>query len=349
MNSKEILDDISKHLTGDPEKDGPFLKEQSEKYKEHEENEAINRGLAKMLYEIVSDDYFTNLHTYLENENKNVAEQLENVLELYQKHSYSAGISVLEEIIKNNILAWRDTEEYTYKSFGSPLEYSVYLKLSGDEKEIRSVNCDMSEVYRLYGFGLIEQNKINEARDALEQSVKFNPVNPNALFEYSEILKLRNNMKKLREVTDWILKCAVTKDQLSAAYRNYAYYFVEQHDYKNAFAMVEMSRIFGDSKSADSEYEYVIRTLGMKPKTHTNQELMDIMLKENIQPGPSSIVVELAYMFGKNSEQNLDYKLAIYFYKVVYELLEEPQMAQHISELEQTVAGLEYERKNNNS
>ena len=73
------------------------------------------------------------------------------------------------------------------------------------------------------------------------------------------------------------------------------------------------------------------------------------MLKENIQPGPSSIVVELAYMFGKNSEQNLDYKLAIYFYKVVYELLEEPQMAQHISELEQTVAGLEYERKNNNS
>ena len=42
MNVNEILDDLKSKLTGDPVKDGPFLRSQSEKYREHEDYQPVS-------------------------------------------------------------------------------------------------------------------------------------------------------------------------------------------------------------------------------------------------------------------------------------------------------------------
>ncbi len=147
MNVNEILDDLKSKLTGDPMKDGPFLRSQSEKYREHEDYQQLNRELAKLLFQISYDDYYNNLSAYLSQENKDVDKALENVRKRYKNLNYTAGINTLEEIIKNNMLSWLETDEVTYKSFGTPLDYAVYVQLYNPNKEIRAVNCNLSDVY----------------------------------------------------------------------------------------------------------------------------------------------------------------------------------------------------------
>ena len=97
MNVNEILDDLKSKLTGDPMKDGPFLRSQSEKYREHEDYQQLNRELAKLLFQISYDDYYNNLSAYLSQENKDVDKALENVRKRYKNLNYTAGINILEE------------------------------------------------------------------------------------------------------------------------------------------------------------------------------------------------------------------------------------------------------------
>ena len=46
MDTDSIIREIKNSMTGDPKKDGPFLKSQSEKYKDDENSAEINRELA---------------------------------------------------------------------------------------------------------------------------------------------------------------------------------------------------------------------------------------------------------------------------------------------------------------
>ena len=56
MDTDSIIREIKNSMTGDPKKDGPFLKSQSEKYKDDENSAEINRELAKLLYQCSYDD-----------------------------------------------------------------------------------------------------------------------------------------------------------------------------------------------------------------------------------------------------------------------------------------------------
>ena len=116
MNTSEIIAEIEKSLTGDPRKDGPFLKDQAEKYKNSENSTEINRELARLLYEISKKDYESSLYNYLDSENQKVNEQIENARKRFDNRNYSGGIKILEEIIRNNLPAWNDTSEFTYKA-----------------------------------------------------------------------------------------------------------------------------------------------------------------------------------------------------------------------------------------
>ena len=113
MNTSEIIAEIEKSLTGDPRKDGPFLKDQAEKYKNSENSTEINRELARLLYEISKKDYESSLYNYLDSENQKVNEQIENARKRFDNRNYSGGIKILEEIIRNNLPAWNDTSEFT--------------------------------------------------------------------------------------------------------------------------------------------------------------------------------------------------------------------------------------------
>ncbi|MCM1228414.1 MAG: tetratricopeptide repeat protein [Clostridium sp.] len=348
MNTESIIEEIKKQLTGDPQKDGPFLKDQSEKYKNEENSAEINRELATLLYECAYNAMTESNYEYLADKNPLVREKLENVLKRYKNLNYAGGLKILEEIIKDNIFAWVDNDKITYKSFGTPIEHALYMQIYHPEKEVRPVNCNMSEVYSLYGLGLAHKKQYAEAIEAFRKALEFNPTDAEIYVRYCELLKAIKQNDELRINTDKLMNCAVTKEQLGKGYFNYSYYFSEKKAFKKAAAMLEMSRIFlSESKLIDDEKEFISSRLnGSYPPPHTKEQLMDIMIDEKIQPGPSVLVVSTANFLAKHAQQELDFELAKYFYETVFELTELDEIREKIECLENDIRNMKKKSKN---
>lgn len=340
METKALIEQLKKELTGDPQKDGPFLKEQSEKYKNEENSDEINRELAKLIYEVAYDDMHRSIDAYLAEKNPEVEQKLINVRKRYENLNFSGGIEILREIIKDNLFAWIGDEKTEYKSFGTPVEHALYVQVYHPEKELRPISCDLSEVYSLYGWGCFQKNKFTESIDAFKKSIELNPTDAETYIRYCELLKKISQPDELRINTDKIMQFAVTKQQLGKGYFNYSYYFSEKKDFDKAAAMLEMSRIFmNDTKLIENEYKYISNCIGIgaQPPEHNRGELMAIMNAENIQPGPSALVVDTAYFLGKHSQQELDYEMAKYYYEIVWELTENDDIKDEIAEIERTI------------
>lgn len=338
MELKDILDEVKANLTGDPLKDGPYLKEQSEKYKDAEFSEQLEREFAEIIFKISEKDYKDTLYSFLDQENAKVNELFENAEKRFNNRNFNGGLKILEEIIKNNTFAWIDTDEVTYKCFGTPLEYILYRNIFEDEnngREIKPVNCNLAKAYWMYCHGLTKKERYNEALKAIERAKELNPVDPDVYIHYSELAKVMKNTAALKMCSEMLLKCAVTKSQVGSAYFNYSFYFSELHQYDKALALLQMSHIFKDSKLYESELEYISNCMGHTPKLYNNNQLMNILISENIQPGPSAAVVHISNTLAKDFEKNNELKHAKYFYDIVYELTEDKNTFEHIQELSQ--------------
>lgn len=342
MEFKDVLKEVKSNLTGDPEKDGPYLKKQSEKYKSTKFSSRLDREFSEIILSITEKKYKDELYSFLDQENNNVNEQLKNAQKRYDNLNYNGGIKILEEIIKNNILAWNDTDKVTYKCFGTPLEYLLYKNLFEDKnskKEIKSVNCNLAKVYWMYARGLTKKKRYDEALSALERAKELNPVDPELYIYYSELAKASGNMETLKMCCDMLLKCGVTKDQVGSAYFNYSFYYSETGQFDKALALLQMSHIFKESELYASELEYITNSMGLGrlPQMYNTDQLMNILLSENIQPGPSAAVVSIANSIAKDFEKELELKYAKYFYDIVYELTEDQQTLKHIQELSKNI------------
>ncbi len=346
MDSNNILDEIKANLTGDPQKDGPFLKEQADKYKETEISVELERELSKILFEISAKDHYESVYTFLDEENKKITEQLEYIEKRLKNLNYDEAIKVLEEIIKNNALAWLDSSQFTYKCFGTPLEYLLYKNLFEDkenEKEIKPVNFDLAKVYRIYGYALINKKRFDDAHNAFERAIQLNPVDPETYIYYGEFAKQTHSIELLENTARTLLMCATTKEQVGRAYFNYSFCYSENGEYEKALALLQMSRIFRNSELHETEYDYILERMGafVAPKDYTSDELMNILQSENIQPGPSAAVVHIANVIAKDFETNLDLKNAKYFYGIVYELTESSDIFDHMQQLDVTIKNIE--------
>lgn len=337
MNTKSIIEEIKSQMTGDPLRDGPFLKDISEKYQGEENSAEIDRELAKLIYECSYDDMNKTMQNYLEAVNPQVNDKLARVMKRYENLNFNGGMEVLREIIKDNLFAWEENETTIYKSFGEPIEYALYMWLYRPEKEVKPISCDLSEVYSLYGMGLTRKKRYSEAIDAYQKALDFNPTNAGIYEDYCELLKEVRQADELKVNTDKLMRCAVTKEQLGTGYFNYSFYFSERNELEKAYAMLEMSRIFTENTELiQSETEYISERLGIagNPPAHTRDQLMNIMLAEGIQPGPSIAAVDSANVLAERAYADADYQLALYFNKIVLELTEDDGIRKKIRELE---------------
>ena len=76
--------------------------------------------------------------------------------------------------------------EATYYSFRNPFEYHVFLQLHGTDQKFERAPFDFAHYLMTYGFVLIELHRMDEALEALEAAVRFNPVNCDVRFELAD-------------------------------------------------------------------------------------------------------------------------------------------------------------------
>ena len=82
----EIMREITSGLTGDPDKDLPYLKAQTEMYKDHELGTEIVRACGRLIYEVLPEDTKKKLSQHFSNDMTGIDSTLEEVkFNIYKK------------------------------------------------------------------------------------------------------------------------------------------------------------------------------------------------------------------------------------------------------------------------
>ena len=100
MTYDEIMREITKGLTGDISDDMPYLKEQMEKYKDHELATEILRACGRLMFELIPQDKKEELGKVIGNEIKAVESTLDEIRYNVYKNNFETAMKLSEALVE---------------------------------------------------------------------------------------------------------------------------------------------------------------------------------------------------------------------------------------------------------
>ena len=143
-----------------------------------------------------------------------------------------------------------------YFSFETMLQLFLYHRLYQPQKPVLPCELPFSQLYRGKGRLLLETGDAVQGEVALREALRWNPVDPEIVFELAEAFKLQKKLSAYLAKTRRAFDLAVTKEQLARCYRNWGYYFIEQKEYDNAAQLYFFSNGFAESEMVLHELLY---------------------------------------------------------------------------------------------
>ena len=147
MTYDEIMREISAGLTGDTEKDTVYLKEQMEKYKEHELAKDIVRACGRLFYELIPEDKKKELAQVIDNDMSGIHAVLDEVKFNVFKKDFGRALELMENLVEKtenikidiDIVPQRDynyrqkrtVTKYVTASYNVVLDDTIEFKMLG--------------------------------------------------------------------------------------------------------------------------------------------------------------------------------------------------------------------------
>ena len=100
MTYDEIMKEITSGLSGDSERDIQYLKDQMEKYKEHELATEIIRACGRIFYELIPDDKKEELSHVMDNDMSGIHAVLDEVRFNIFKKDYSKALELMKDLVE---------------------------------------------------------------------------------------------------------------------------------------------------------------------------------------------------------------------------------------------------------
>ena len=189
----------------------------------------------------------------------------------------------------------------------------------------------------MYSYSLIENQKIDEAEEALKKANKWNPVSTTIMGELSEVYKIKKDYENYLYWSKRIIQYATSSKTLARGYRNIAYYYCDIEEYEKSAAIYHFSRFFEENKQVTSELFYIAEKLGKLPEEPKLDNIKDLFKQEDIQFGASDIVIGAAYQIAKACLDNNDSQNALYYLFVVYDLTHDEEIHNLIKKLKDSI------------
>ncbi len=219
----------------------------------------------------------------MENENPNRA--LDEAKILFNKGDLEGAKRILDDFINSNVEKYKETETTRYFSFGDALEFYCATRKLKLNKEMKWINCSLSEAYDVLSYMCSEEKNPSKAMEYIDKAIYYNPMNPNLYFEKSEIYKSEKNYNAMLEVTKEAYNYIYISKDLARYYRNLGFYYIECGKYEEAFAMYIASLNFENSDRAIGEIGYIC-ALKNDPKFSVSlDKVKEILVNENISYG----------------------------------------------------------------
>ncbi len=331
MGFKEIIEQIMSGMSGDNEKDIEYLKEQIDKYADHENSVEIIRAIGRKLYDLLPEERKTEIVRVLgntEDEINLVAE--EAFFQLTQNHDPIRAEKLYKSVIDTIKGMFKDDEEAEYHSFDNFYEEAIYKYIEKPVKTLRRSTFDNAMIYYFYGYCLIDNEKFDEAEQALLEAYRWDPVKPQIIFELAEIYKMKKDFAPFLKYTAIALKFAYKLADIARAYRNYGFYYTDIEEYEKGAAFFYLSNIFQEDKTANSELFYIAQTIGKLPERPEPDKMKELCEQEGVQFWFNNDVVSIIYQVAQALEEGGVKNGAVFGYSIVCELTNDDEIKKRI-------------------
>lgn len=323
MSLDQIIDDISASLIDDPIEDFKYLRTEKEKYSTHEFAEDIERELGKLMY----TSFPETIRKGVEYGSIDSIEDFNAMLDIAEEElrhgRWKEGGTILKNLIGDG-LAIDDDEETEYRCLDQDQEIQtiIYEKFFKSERNLEWYPVDFARLYGLYGIVLMEYGQIESAREVLEISMHYNPLNFQFFFEYVETFKIQGDFETVDKLSREYLKYAYRTSDIGHLYRNLGFVYIEKEEYNTALMLFHYSLAYDPgNKVAENELLYIDQATGITNKEPEQEEADAMLEKENIQIGASKEVIQSLYNHAYiESHLHQDKEKTEYFCSLLYDL-----------------------------
>ncbi len=239
----------------------------------------------------------------------------------------SIDLAKVEETLTLALAAFQPRQDTLFFSFDDIFQLFLYHRIFQPGKKVVPCETRFSQLYRLKGRLLLEAGDYAGAAGALEEALGWNPVDPEAVFELAESLKLQKKLPAYLEQTRHAFALAVTREQLARGYRNWGYYFIEQKQYEKAAQLYFFSNGFASHDLVLNELLYINQMTGKDVPSPDQDKLLKILEEHGIPLGPSDQVVDTALALADQSEAQGEIQLARQCRRMAFDLTGDPKIS----------------------
>jgi tetratricopeptide (TPR) repeat protein len=335
MEYEQIIAKITSGLTGNSEKDVPYLKEQANIYKSHELSKDILRAIGRLLYDTLPEEEKVPVTSEFYKEGRSIDVLYDEVRYLVSTKQYKKATPLMESLIRfceDFLEADKENDYFSFKNMFQALLYQHYFK---PKKKFKPTPYDFSDMYLIRGHLYMQEHNIKAATEALKKAVRCNPVNVYAYFQLAETYKLTGDFDEYLNLTIQALFFATTKAQIARCYRNMGFYFIEKESYADAVNMYYLSSDFENHEAVTSELLYISQKSGQGIERPDSDEVMRTIAEYGIQVGASEPVLGIAAALGKKAFEDKQFDMARYCLGMVYELSEDREAKEMLNKIEQ--------------
>lgn len=338
MNYEEIMRKIIDGLTGDSIIDIVYLNEQLESYKDHALAPEIIQGINHLIYHLLPEETKREIILALQRNAIRNERTLKEARCLVDQKDYGKALRMLERLIQEEDGEgglFRNDSVSEYFSFHNFFEEVLFRELYQFRKIIRSVPGDFSGMYFLYGYSLLALSRVNEAKKALEKSLRWNPMNLKPLFELAEICRMDGDEEMFQFHITRGFQSAYSSADLARCYRTLGNHHLEKGNYGLADCLYFFSLAFeGDNAVAHAKLDTIARKMGKVEATPPLlTDLWETCAQNDIPIGPNHIVLDLAVSLGHKAMKEGANVTARFLFGIAYDLTKDEKIKVWMEEL----------------
>ena len=336
MTTTELLAKVRLDLTGDLQKDMQIIQDYAAKYKKEENGAELAAALAEFAFTMMPEDLQAQMRETTFVRDMRMDKAFHMAMEMIRENRLEDAEQLLFEISEKIRIHFEETDKKWF-SFRNPFEYHLYRFYYPTVTEFDRAPFDFAHYLSMYGYVLLENHKVQEAAEAVERGIRFNPVSADARFELAEIYKFSGTPDKLLAVIKDTLRICTSASRIARTLCNMGYYCVLQQEFYDAAVFYFCSLRFEFHKPVEFELMDVVRRLesmGKRFDPPTNGQVLDTFEKYGMSPPPNDDLVNLAVTLGQSANEHRQPRLEGLFYRVAYDLTNDPRFKEILDRID---------------
>lgn len=335
MTYEEIIEQIKSGLTGDAEKDMAYLKEQEDKYKDHELSQEIIRACGRMMYEIMPDEAKADFTKILNAETLKISSAMDEFRFAVFNKDMKRAESIIAPLADHadNIHLFENDSVNEYFCWGEFFEEVLLKEVRKSDFQIRQSPYPYANIYLNYGSFLFELGKYKEAQEQLLKAMRWSPVNCGVRFEYMETIKQIGDVEEYGKLAAETFQYAYRVKDLARCYRNMGWYFADKQMFDEAMTCYSISCDLVKQNQAAASEMYYILTHKPDAKPMDMNEFKAVAEKYGFPIGPDKKILGLAYSIEKMFLEKEMKDGAKYCFEILYELTGDKEIKEILEKL----------------